>query len=95
MGGRRPGLVLVVRFLRQDGERAQPIPRSICMRLQRSVGFMALVAGAALQFPAVGSAEEKSFEIYGFMMVDYIQDFGRVNPDWEDTLRPSRIPTFS
>jgi hypothetical protein len=26
-------------------------------------------------------------------MLDYIQDFGRVNPDWEDTLRPSRIPT--
>ena len=36
---------------------------------------------------------EKSFEIYGFAMLDYIQDFDRVNPDWEDTLRPSRIPT--
>jgi hypothetical protein len=34
-----------------------------------------------------------SFEIYGFAQADYIQDFDRVNPNWEDTLRPSRIPT--
>jgi hypothetical protein len=31
--------------------------------------------------------------VYGFAQADYIQDFGRVDPDWEDTLRPSRIPT--
>lgn len=36
---------------------------------------------------------EDSFEIYGFAQLDYIQDFDRVNPDWEATLRPSRIPT--
>jgi hypothetical protein len=32
------------------------------------------------------------FEIYGFGQVDYIQDFNRVDPNWKDTLRPSRIP---
>lgn len=34
------------------------------------------------------------FEIYGFAQLDYIQDFKRVNPSWEATLRPSRIPTI-
>lgn len=32
-------------------------------------------------------------ELYGFTQVDVIQDFDRVNPDWDATLRPSRIPT--
>jgi hypothetical protein len=33
------------------------------------------------------------FEIYGFVQMDAIQDFDRVDPDWDATLRPSRIPT--
>ncbi|MCK6370192.1 MAG: DcaP family trimeric outer membrane transporter [Gammaproteobacteria bacterium] len=48
-----------------------------------------MVLGAA----SAGAADgEKSFEVYGFAQLDYIQDFGRVDPDWEDTLRPSRLP---
>ena len=34
-----------------------------------------------------------NFEVYGFLQLDAIQDFDRVNPDWDATLRPSRIPT--
>src|SRR5690606_38828147 len=41
---------------------------------------------------SIASAGE--FEIYGFAQLDYIQDFKRVNPSWEATLRPSRIPTI-
>src|SRR5581483_1256799 len=33
------------------------------------------------------------FEVYGFAQADYIQDFNRVDPAWDATLRPSRIPT--
>jgi type II secretory pathway pseudopilin PulG len=33
------------------------------------------------------------FEIYGFVMADAIYDFKRVDPDWNDTLRVSTIPT--
>lgn len=36
----------------------------------------------------------RKFEVYGFAQGDYIQDFNRVNPDWEATLRPSKIPTI-
>ena len=37
--------------------------------------------------------KKKSFEVYGFVQADYVQDFKRVDPNWDDTLRPSRIPT--
>jgi hypothetical protein len=36
---------------------------------------------------------DHNLELYGFLQTDAIQDFDRVNPDWEATLRPSRIPT--
>lgn len=57
--------------------------------------FAMLVAGSAVLTPAMARAADTgpSFEVYGFAMADYIQDFKRVNPAWEDTLRPSRIPT--
>jgi len=44
-------------------------------------------------FAATVAAQEKSFEVYGFAQADFVQDFKRVNPAWDDTLRPSRIPT--
>jgi hypothetical protein len=63
--------------------------------------LQALEAAQAKPTPApapVTAAAEKekpkgSFEVYGFAQADAIQDFKRVNPDWKDTLRPSRIPT--
>jgi hypothetical protein len=38
---------------------------------------------------------DNNLELYGFVQLDAIQDFDRVNPDWAATLRPSRIPTTS
>ena len=43
--------------------------------------------------PAAPPKRKPTFEIYGFAQVDYIQDFRRVRPDWDATLRPTRIPT--
>jgi len=37
---------------------------------------------------------ENNLELYGFLQLDAIQDFQRVNPNWDATLRPSRIPTM-
>ena len=56
----------------------------------------ATTACAAVLASLAGSAraqDTKSFEVYGFAMADYIQDFNRVDPAWEDALRPSKIPT--
>ncbi len=47
---------------------------------------------ACLASPA-GAQDAKSFEVYGFAQADYIQDFKRVDPAWQDSLRPSKIPT--
>jgi hypothetical protein len=38
--------------------------------------------------------KDHNLELYGFLQLDAIQDFKRVNPDWDATLRPSRIPTI-
>jgi hypothetical protein len=56
----------------------------------------ATTACAAAVASLAGSAraqDAKSFEVYGFAQVDYTQDFNRVDPAWEDALRPSKIPT--
>lgn len=40
-----------------------------------------------------GDGGTHTLELYGFAQMDAIQDFKRVNPNWDATLRPSRIPT--
>jgi len=35
-----------------------------------------------------------SMEIYGFMMLDVGHDFKQIHPDWYDTLRVTKLPTF-
>jgi hypothetical protein len=52
----------------------------------------ALAAGLLGSVPAIAADAGRSFEIYGFAQADYIQDFGgRLSPDWDDALRPSKI----
>ena len=56
----------------------------------------ACAATVALGLSAGGVAwaqDEPNFEVYGFAQLDYVQDFKRVHPDWDATLRPSKIPT--
>jgi DcaP outer membrane protein len=47
----------------------------------------------AAAVPAEKEKPKGSFEVYGFAQADAIQDFKRVDPNWQDTLRPSKIPT--
>ena len=55
---------------------------------------VSLLPGAArAQAPAAEVERKATFEVYGFAQVDLIQDFQRVRPDWNATLRPTRIPT--
>jgi len=55
-------------------------------------GRWLIVAGAVV-CAGGARAEAPSFEISGSVQADYVQDFNRVDPAWDDTLRPSRIPT--
>jgi len=52
-----------------------------------SVALLSATAAAAVQ----AAETERSFEIYGFAQADAIYDFGRMNPDWDDAYRPSKI----
>ena len=45
--------------------------------------------------PVSGALAPLSANIYGFVMADAIYDFKRVDPNWDDTLRVSTIPTES
>ena len=48
---------------------------------------------ASAQQPA--AAEPKaSMEIYGFAMLDVGQDFKQIDPDWFDTMRVTKLPSF-
>lgn len=65
------------------------------MTFHRKTRFLTGLVAGTLAILGLGTATaaegERSFEIYGFAMLDYTQDFDRVDPDWEDALRPSRI----
>jgi hypothetical protein len=65
------------------------------LRNRSSIRFLTIMVGAVFAtLPQAHASESaRSFSIYGFVQADAIYDFNRVDPDWEDTLRPSRIPT--
>src|SRR5215813_7197175 len=54
---------------------------------------MITVLGAATWHGARAAEASRNFEIYGFAQVDYIQDTKRVDPNWMDAFRPSKIAT--
>ena len=62
------------------------------LRVRASHFTCAVAVVAACSIPALADAEP-TFEIYGQVQADYIQDFKRVDPDWLSTLRPSKIIT--
>jgi hypothetical protein len=50
-------------------------------------------APAMAAAPVEKEKPKGNIEVYGFAQTDAIQDFKRVDPNWKDTLRPSKIPT--
>jgi DcaP outer membrane protein len=65
------------------------------MKVVRPSALAIMAAALAAGAWPVAHAEEgtKSFEIYGFAQLDWIQDSKRVDPNWEDAFRPSKIAT--
>jgi hypothetical protein len=49
------------------------------------------VAGTA---SAQEAAEQKSMEIYGFIMTDAGYNFNQIDPDWFDVVRPTKLPSY-
>jgi hypothetical protein len=52
-------------------------------------------ATASATTAGTSAAKKPSMNVYGFVQADAIYDFKRVDPDWEDTLRVTTIPTQS
>jgi hypothetical protein len=52
---------------------------------------LAAVLGAGAWHMARAEEPTRSFEIYGFAQLDWIQDTKRVDPNWQDAFRPSKI----
>jgi hypothetical protein len=54
----------------------------------------ALALATTLLAGAAGAEESATkLEIVATLQGDYVQDFNRMEPNWDDTLRPSKIPT--
>ncbi len=65
------------------------------MRRVLTAGASALlIAGTPLALQAEDTQKSDfSFDLYGFVQADTIYDFKRVDPNWNDTLRVTTIPT--
>src|SRR5215510_3842401 len=48
---------------------------------------------AAPQTASTPSQSERSLDIYGFAMLDAGQDFKSIDPNWYDSLRPTKLPS--
>jgi glutaminase A len=70
------------------------------VRAQRAIADISNALGGnpyapARQTIAVDAQPSKaSFEIYGFAMLDIGHDFKQINPNWSDTMRVTRLPSF-
>ena len=74
------------------GEREMSM-RRVAARLALSVCvLLGLAARAHAQTPPADA--KPSMEIYGFAMLDVGQDFTQIDPDWFDTMRVTKLPSF-
>ena len=97
------GLIASVIALASPAGQAAPAPPVPPPTIQEPVPAPISIAPVAAAAPlyAISAASAQGdepparhhLELYGFTQIDVIQDFDRVNPDWDATLRPSRIPT--
>src|SRR4051794_39033921 len=77
-------------------ERAQAIQelQELKARMARLETALGIPNTMPTPVPAVPPrSKDHHLELYGFTQLDAIQDFKRVDPDWEGSLRASKIPT--
>jgi len=59
------------------------------------IACLALAGPAGAQDPAQPKPDAKpTFDIYGFAMLDIGHDFKQIDPNWSDTLRVTKLPSF-
>ena len=88
-----------VKALEQQGQPAPAAPAPTAAKTPEqpspppvtAAGAPVVAPGTAAE-PGAPNADKARLEIFGQVMLDAIQDFKRVDPDWNATLRPSKIP---
>src|SRR5215218_5207967 len=50
--------------------------------------------GDAVKTAPPQASDKPTFEIYGFAMLDIGHDFKQINPNWSDTMRVTKLPSF-
>lgn len=63
------------------------------MKKSRFVVFLLLITIAATGL-SQEAAEQKSLEIYGFIMTDAGYNFNQIHPDWYDVIRLTKMPSY-
>lgn len=69
---------------------------------EKPQGMVAIPSEAVVAQPQAGAVplegevieEKNSLNIYGFAMLDSGYDFGQVDPNWYDVIRPTKLPSF-
>ena len=63
-------------------------------RNRRHLGRRSVATPMAPRRTAEQAEPKPSFEIYGFAMLDIGHDFKQIDPNWSDTLRVTKLPSF-
>lgn len=78
----------------QDHRVRERMVSLISAKASRAVLTAFLLSASFPAFAQDSGESNVDFEVYGFAQVDLIADVdGRMNPDWKDAFRPSRIAT--
>jgi len=69
---------------------------SHCPSQVRGGAWLLLAALALYAAPAAAqdAATKPKFEVYGFAQLDFGNQIDRINPDWYDVVRPTKLPAF-
>ena len=61
-----------------------------------TLALLALAAGASAQDAAKPPAQDPkpTMTVYGFAMIDVGQNFKQINPDWYDTMKVTKLPSY-
>ena len=62
--------------------------------LARAQGTTTGTSDSNAEPPQAAAPAKPTFEIYGFAMLDIGANFKQINPNWFDTMRVTRLPSF-
>ena len=81
-----------VQALEQQRPATLPAPAAAAAPAAGTWGAPVVSVGTRAEDAKTPDADKARVEVYGQVMLDSIYDFKRMDPDWNATLRPSKIP---